>query len=182
MKNTYTLKSIFFFKIKIVTTLLLLLAISSLKAQSPTVFTTSGTWVCPQGVTSIQVEAWGGGGGGGGAANVSGYRGAGGGGGAYQKNISLAVTPGQSYTVTIGSGGIAGTNPCIDTTKGRGVTGIVTPEFDPFDIDYVAHEMGHVPRRGEKLKVEAWQFSVLHTRSGAVKWFKVEPAEGAPKA
>jgi magnesium and cobalt transporter len=47
---------------------------------------------------------------------------------------------------------------------------------------WVAHEMGHVPRRGEKLKVEAWQFSVLHTRSGAVKWFKVEPAEGAPKA
>ena len=80
----------------------------SLYAQSPSTFTSSGTWVCPQGVTSIQVEAWGAGGGGGGAANTNNYRGAGGGGGAYQRITSLTVMPGQSYTVTIGNGGIAG--------------------------------------------------------------------------
>lgn len=47
---------------------------------------------------------------------------------------------------------------------------------------WVAHEMGHVPRRGETLKVAGWQFTVLHTRSGAVKWFKVAPAQNTPQA
>jgi magnesium and cobalt transporter len=45
---------------------------------------------------------------------------------------------------------------------------------------WIAHEMGHVPRRGERLAVRPWQFTVLHTKSGVVKWFKVQPFE-APK-
>ena len=47
-----------------------------------TSITTSGTWTCPAGVTSVQVEAWGGGGGGagaGGSGNL--YTGGGGAGG-----------------------------------------------------------------------------------------------------
>ena len=109
MKNNYQSNRKPFLNFRLLTTLLLISAVFSSKAQSPTIFTTSGTWVCPQGVTSVQIEAWGGGGGGGGAANTTNYRGAGGGGGAYQKITSLAVTAGQTYTVTIGSGGIAGT-------------------------------------------------------------------------
>lgn len=39
----------------------------------------------------------------------------------------------------------------------------------------IAHEMGHVPRRGEHHTRAGLHFVVLHTKGGAVKWFKVSP-------
>lgn len=40
----------------------------------------------------------------------------------------------------------------------------------------VAHELGHVPRRGEATQVGPLMFSVMLTRGGAVRWFKVTRA------
>jgi magnesium and cobalt transporter len=39
----------------------------------------------------------------------------------------------------------------------------------------IAHEMGHVPKRGETYQMAGLRFVVLHTKGGAVKWFKVAP-------
>ena len=41
---------------------------------------------------------------------------------------------------------------------------------------FIAHAMGYVPRRGEHFEINKLRFEVLHTRGGAVKWFKVYPA------
>jgi magnesium and cobalt transporter len=41
---------------------------------------------------------------------------------------------------------------------------------------FIAHAMGHVPRRGEFFDVSEQRFEVMHTKAGAVKWFKVYPS------
>jgi len=51
------------------------------------------------------------------------------------------------------------------------------PEGD-FDTigGLVAHELGHVPRRGESAALGGLRFTVMLTRGGAVRWFKVSRA------
>lgn len=43
----------------------------------------------------------------------------------------------------------------------------------------IAHEMGHVPKRGEQHVLVGLNFLVLHTKGGVVKWFKVSPIQPA---
>ena len=53
----------------------------------------------------------------------------------------------------------------------------LSEEFDTIG-GLIAHEMGHVPKRGEHYAIGAFDFVVLHTKGGAVRWFKVSPARG----
>jgi len=66
------------------------------------IFTSSGTFTVPSGVTRVRARVWGGGGGGGGS--NSGWAGGGGGGGGYAEGIYVVV-PGQTIPVTVGPGG-----------------------------------------------------------------------------
>jgi magnesium and cobalt transporter len=51
-------------------------------------------------------------------------------------------------------------------------------EFDTIG-GLIAHDMGHVPVRGEVHVLGGLRFEVMHTRGGAVKWFKVSPLDAA---
>ncbi len=51
-------------------------------------------------------------------------------------------------------------------------------EFDTIG-GLIAHEMGHVPKRGEYHTLAGLNFVVLHTKGGAVRWFKVSPVSPA---
>lgn len=74
-------------------------------AEAADTFMASGIWTAPAGVTSVDIEVWGGGGAGGGQ-NQNSDGGGGGGGGAYSRVTGLTVVPGNNYTVVVGAGGV----------------------------------------------------------------------------
>ncbi|MBM3428130.1 MAG: LamG domain-containing protein, partial [Bacteroidetes bacterium] len=87
-------------------------------------FTTSGTFTVPAGMTGVNAEVLVVAGGGGG-----GFRHAGGGGaGGLVYNSSFALTAGQSYTVTVGSGGAGAPNSGTNqgSSGGNSVFGNIT--------------------------------------------------------
>ena len=83
---------------------------------------------------------------------------------------------GESSIYTLADGGqrVAGDTP-VATVNGFFDIALPTDEFDTIG-GLVAQQHGRVPRRGETVSVGGLDFTVMLTRGGAVRWFKVTPA------
>jgi magnesium and cobalt transporter len=70
---------------------------------------------------------------------------------------------------------VSGDTPIERVDESFGVTLQGSDREEAFDTigGLIAHEMGHVPKRGEQVELGGLHFVVLHTKGGAVRWFKV---------
>jgi magnesium and cobalt transporter len=72
---------------------------------------------------------------------------------------------------------VSGDTAIARVNEAFGVSLAPTDGVQDFDTigGLIAHEMGHVPKRGEHHSIAGLNFVVLHTKGGAVRWFKVSP-------
>ncbi len=81
------------------------------------------------------------------------------------------------YTLADGTHRVAGDADVEDVVEAFGVE-LPTEAFDTIG-GLVAHELGRVPRRGESVDIAGLRFTVMFTRGGAVRWFKVSRTPAA---
>lgn len=86
------------------------------------VFSSSGTFIVPPGVTRIRVRVWGAGGSGGIAVASARNKAASGGGGGGHCIKVIDTTPGTSYTVTVGAGGAAVSGTSVQAGNAGGTS------------------------------------------------------------
>lgn len=84
---------------------------------------------------------------------------------------------GDIYSLADSTWRVSGDTPIERINESFGVK-LAMDEFETIG-GLIAHDMGHVPKRGEIHESGGLRFVVLHTKGGAVKWFKVTPAEAA---
>ena len=82
---------------------------------------------------------------------------------------------GEIFALSDGSYRVAGRTKLKDVLEAFEIELSKSEEEEDFNTigGLIAHEMGYVPRRGEIFLLGALKFEVMHTKSGAVKWFRV---------
>ncbi|WP_394754967.1 HlyC/CorC family transporter [Rhodoferax sp.] len=103
--------------------------------------------------------------------------------GEIEDEFDIDEDEGDIYGLADRSYRVSGDTPIERVENAFGVKLTGTDPDDEFDTigGLIAHEMGHVPKRGERHVLAGVNFVVMLTQGGAVKWFKVSPvAEAAP--
>jgi len=84
------------------------------------------------------------------------------------------------HTVSTGGGGLAQSpSVCLASGKARGITGSPAPVGDPYDIDFVAHEVGHQFGASHTFNGEGGNCTALGTSPTRSAANAVEPGSGS---
>lgn len=105
--------------------------------------------------------------------------------GEIEDEFDIAEDEGDIFGLADRSYRVSGDTPIERVAEAFGVLIESRDADENFDTigGLIAHELGHVPRRGEHFELAGLKFVVQHTKGGAVRWFKVSPqADGATPA
>ena len=101
--------------------------------------------------------------------------------GEIEDEFDIAEDAGDIFGLADHTYRVSGDTPIELVAEAFGITfgaDALTEDFDPIG-GLIAHEMGHVPKKGEHHALGGFDVVVLHTKGGAVRWFRVSPARGS---
>ena len=95
--------------------------------------------------------------------------------GEIEDEFDIAGDEGDIFGLSDHTYRVSGDTPVERVCEAFGVSIRSSDPEEDFDTigGLIAHELGHVPRRGEQIALAGLHFVVLHTKGGAVRWFKV---------
>ncbi len=104
--------------------------------------------------------------------------------GEIEDEFDIAEDHGDIFGLADRTYRVSGDTPIERVEEAFGVSLQSVEDEEQFDTigGIVAHAMGHVPKRGESHTMAGLNFLVLHTKGGAVRWFKVSPATEAARS
>ena len=95
--------------------------------------------------------------------------------GEIEDEFDIAADEGDIFALADRTYRVSGVTPIERVADAFGVKLVESDLEEEFDTigGLIAHDMGHVPKRGERHSRAGLEFLVLQTQGGAVKWFKV---------
>ena len=98
--------------------------------------------------------------------------------GEIEDEFDIGEDEGDIFALADSTYRVSGDTPVERVAEAFQVPVVGSDADEDFDTigGLIAHEMGHVPKRGEHLQLCGLHFVVLHTKGGAVRWFKVSAA------
>lgn len=99
--------------------------------------------------------------------------------GEIEDEFDIAEDEGDIFALADRTYRVSGDTAVDRVSEAFGVNLLPTDAEQEFETigGLIAHEMGHVPKRGEFHTMAGLNFVVLHTKGGAVRWFKVSPVD-----
>lgn len=95
--------------------------------------------------------------------------------GEIQDEFDTDTGEGEIYSLVDKSFRVAGHTDVAKINLAFGVE-LKTSDEEQFETigGLIAHDMGHVPQKGEHYDAQGLRFEVMHSKSGVVKWYRVK--------